>query len=149
MAKKRLHDMVVVLPGITGSTLRKDGRDLWAISGQGAWRALTSLGGDLQDLRLQEDDPLSAFELAPRTMASLTPSHLIGSATLVQICCWHRGAFVAQGTEKVLQRLIGLDDDICQIVVALIIRRRGTWGFVPRLCLNANQFVILPHRRAI
>ena len=57
MAKKRLRDIIILLPGITGSVLQKNGKDLWAISGQAAWRALQSLGSSLQDLRLEGDDP--------------------------------------------------------------------------------------------
>lgn len=57
MARSRMRDVVVVLPGITGSVLRKDGHDLWAISGQAAWRALRTLGRGLDDLRLEGDDP--------------------------------------------------------------------------------------------
>jgi pimeloyl-ACP methyl ester carboxylesterase len=49
--------MVVLLPGITGSVLQKDGKDLWAISGQAVRRWLGSLGGSLQHLRLTGDDP--------------------------------------------------------------------------------------------
>jgi hypothetical protein len=57
MAKLRMRDIVVLLPGITGSVLQKDGKELWAISGQAAWRGLTSLGSSLQQLMLVEDDP--------------------------------------------------------------------------------------------
>lgn len=57
MARKPLYDMVVVLPGITGSVLQKDGEDLWAISGRAAWRALRTLGDSLQQLRLDGGDP--------------------------------------------------------------------------------------------
>jgi hypothetical protein len=57
VSKKRLRDLVVLLPGITGSVLQKDGRDLWAISGQAAWKALTTLGASLEDLFLSHDDP--------------------------------------------------------------------------------------------
>lgn len=57
MARVKIRDMVVVLPGITGSVLQKDGRDLWAISGQAVWRILASLGDTLQDLLLVGDDP--------------------------------------------------------------------------------------------
>ena len=32
-----MHDLVVVLPGITGSTLRKGGKDVWALSGGALW----------------------------------------------------------------------------------------------------------------
>jgi len=54
---KRLNDMVVLLPGITGSVLQKDGKDVWAISGQAAWGWLRSLGDSLQELALGGDDP--------------------------------------------------------------------------------------------
>jgi Lecithin:cholesterol acyltransferase len=54
---KRLNDMVVLLPGITGSVLQKDGKDVWAISGQAAWGWLRTLGDSLQDLALKGDDP--------------------------------------------------------------------------------------------
>ena len=57
MAKIRMRDIVVLLPGITGSVLRKDDKELWAISGQAAWKALTSVGSSLQPLMLEEDNP--------------------------------------------------------------------------------------------
>jgi hypothetical protein len=57
MAKVRMQDLVVLLPGITGSVLQKDGKDLWAVSGQAAWQAFNSLGDSLQQLRLDGDDP--------------------------------------------------------------------------------------------
>jgi pimeloyl-ACP methyl ester carboxylesterase len=57
MAKRRLRDVVVLLPGITGSVLQKDGQDVWAVSGAAAWGALRTLGGALRGLTLGEDDP--------------------------------------------------------------------------------------------
>ena len=57
MGGKPLNDMVVLLPGITGSVLQKDGKDVWAISGQAAWRWLRSLGNSLQELLLTDQDP--------------------------------------------------------------------------------------------
>jgi len=57
MAKTRMEDMVVILPGITGSVLQKDGKDIWAISGQAAWQTLKSLGKSLQQLTIEQDDP--------------------------------------------------------------------------------------------
>jgi Lecithin:cholesterol acyltransferase len=67
VAKKPLYDMVVLLPGITGSVLQKDGKDVWAISGQAAWGWLTSLGDSLQELVLEGED--SAGIVATRVMA--------------------------------------------------------------------------------
>lgn len=57
MAGQKLRDIVIVLPGISGSVLQKDGRDVWAISGQAALGALTSLGGSIRQIRLGQDDP--------------------------------------------------------------------------------------------
>ncbi len=37
-------DMIVLLPGITGSVLQKNGRDVWAISGKSFWNAVKSPG---------------------------------------------------------------------------------------------------------
>lgn len=76
MPKKRLHDIVVLLPGITGSVLQKDGRDIWAISGQTLWEGLTSFGASLNHLRLPADDPevddLGDGILATRLIPDLT-----------------------------------------------------------------------------
>jgi pimeloyl-ACP methyl ester carboxylesterase len=54
---ERLQDLIVFLPGITGSVLQKDGKDVWGFSGEGVWRALTSRGVSIRDLALQGDDP--------------------------------------------------------------------------------------------
>ncbi len=47
-------DMIVLLPGISGSVLQKNGKDLWAPSAQAIFGAI---GGSLQNLRLEGDDP--------------------------------------------------------------------------------------------
>ncbi len=52
-----MRDLVVILPGITGSVLQKDGRDIWAVSGQAMLQALKTLGNSLQWLKLERDDP--------------------------------------------------------------------------------------------
>lgn len=57
MDRIRMRDLVIILPGIMGSVLQKNGQDLWAISGQAILSQLGSLGARLQDLRLGEDDP--------------------------------------------------------------------------------------------
>lgn len=56
-ARIPMGDVIVVLPGITGSALRKDGRDLWAISAEGVLGALKSLGHNLDALKLSADPP--------------------------------------------------------------------------------------------
>lgn len=57
MPKQPLRDIVIVLPGITGSVLQKDGRDVWAPSGEAVLGALRSLGSVLHSVRLAADDP--------------------------------------------------------------------------------------------
>ncbi|MDP9388510.1 MAG: hypothetical protein M3Q48_11525 [Actinomycetota bacterium] len=58
MAEKTpVDDIVVLLPGILGSVLQQDGKDVWAISPGAAWRGLVTLGGSVKDLRLEHDDP--------------------------------------------------------------------------------------------
>lgn len=73
-----MRDVVVLLPGILGSVLQKDGKDVWAFSGGAALRALLTLGGSVQGLELQGDDP-DADELGDGITASrLMPDlHLI------------------------------------------------------------------------
>ena len=57
MAEKiKMRDMIVILPGITGSVLQKDGKDIWAVSGQAFWQILNSLGDSIQQLKLIDDD---------------------------------------------------------------------------------------------
>jgi len=52
-----MRDVVVCLPGILGSVLRKDGRDVWNISGGALISALTTLGESITDLKLERDPP--------------------------------------------------------------------------------------------
>lgn len=78
MAKEPMKDVVVLLPGILGSVLQKDGKDIWAISGGAAVQAILSLGRSVTDLELHGDDPdlddLGDGVTAPRLMRDL---HLI------------------------------------------------------------------------
>jgi pimeloyl-ACP methyl ester carboxylesterase len=67
--KRRLRDLVVLLPGITGSVLQQRGREVWAPSWRAAANALTTGLGSLHDLRLEEDDP-DADELADGVRAT-------------------------------------------------------------------------------
>jgi pimeloyl-ACP methyl ester carboxylesterase len=51
-----VDDVVVLLPGILGSVLQRDGKDVWAFSKGAAFRGLVSLGRSVKDLRLDGDD---------------------------------------------------------------------------------------------
>ncbi len=61
MAGHRLRHMVVLLPGIGGSVLERNGRDVWAASLGALFGFLKSWGGSLEDLAIDEDDPERPF----------------------------------------------------------------------------------------
>ena len=52
-----MGDVIVMLPGITGSVLTKDGKDVWAPTGGAILDALLSLGKNVKSLALKEDPP--------------------------------------------------------------------------------------------
>jgi hypothetical protein len=52
-----MRDLVVLLPGILGSTLQKDDKDLWAISGQAVSQMLFRAEETIDNLKLNQDDP--------------------------------------------------------------------------------------------
>jgi len=56
MAREAMPDVIVLLPGILGSVLRKDGRDVWAASGGAILAGLLSRGGNIKELTLLEDN---------------------------------------------------------------------------------------------
>lgn len=53
MSPIAFKDMIVLLPGIMGSILQQNGRNVWAISGQSLWNAVKSP----ESLLLEQDDP--------------------------------------------------------------------------------------------
>ncbi len=57
MPKNPMRDVIVLLPGITGSVLQKDGRDVWAVSPGGVLNFIKSLGKSIESLELVGDDP--------------------------------------------------------------------------------------------
>lgn len=56
MAKVAIPDVVVLLPGITGSVLSKDGKDIWATTPGAALRGLLSFGRSIKNLEVRDDD---------------------------------------------------------------------------------------------
>jgi pimeloyl-ACP methyl ester carboxylesterase len=62
-------DLVILLPGITGSVLANQaGKEVWAPSGGAVWRAITSFGGSIEGLELagdEIDDGVTATRLVP------------------------------------------------------------------------------------
>jgi hypothetical protein len=62
-------DVIVVLPGLTGSVLRKDGKDLWGPSAGALLRAAATRGGRLRQLVLRED-PVDRDDLGDGVVAT-------------------------------------------------------------------------------
>ena len=62
-------DLVILLPGITGSVLANvKGKEVWGLSAGAVWRAITSLGGSITGLELagdDVDDGVTATRLVP------------------------------------------------------------------------------------
>jgi pimeloyl-ACP methyl ester carboxylesterase len=54
---KGIQDVVVLIPGISGSVLERDGEEVWAPSAGAALRAVLSLGRSIKRLTLNGDDP--------------------------------------------------------------------------------------------
>ncbi len=65
----QMRHLVIFLPGIMGSALQKDGKDLWALSGQALWQFLKGRGQSIAQLHVQQDDP-EAGELGDGVIAT-------------------------------------------------------------------------------
>lgn len=58
MPRYKMPDVVVLLPGITGSVLKKNGKVVWGFSASTIAKALFTLGSSMErDLALPHDDP--------------------------------------------------------------------------------------------
>lgn len=72
MPRIAMPDVIVLLPGILGSVLEKDGKEIWGISAGSAFRAMASLGGSIKNLELRQipDEPEDVWEgvTAPRVI---------------------------------------------------------------------------------
>ena len=52
-----MTDLYILVPGILGSVLEKDGKDAFGLTAEAGFRALFSGGGSINELRLTEDPP--------------------------------------------------------------------------------------------
>lgn len=78
MPRKRMGDVIVMLPGITGSVLQRNGQDVWAPTPGAALNALLTLGHDIQHLALH-DDPADVDDLGDGVVAT----RVIGDVHLI------------------------------------------------------------------
>ncbi len=72
--KTPMQDVLVVLPGILGSALEKDGKPIWDLNVGTIGSALLSLGGSIQDLTLSSD---------ASTNDRVKPTHLLANAHMI------------------------------------------------------------------
>jgi hypothetical protein len=77
-AETRVKDLIILLPGIAGSALQKNNKDVWAATAESVVGALATLGRNLQGLELQ-NDPQDAEDLGDGVVATglLPDVHLI------------------------------------------------------------------------
>ena len=110
MAKTKMRDIVVILPGITGSVLQKNGKDIWAISGQAAWEFLKTRGGSTQQLKLNHHDDPEAEDLGDGIKATrlVADAHLVPG--LVKIDGYTATAKVIKDNFDVTERNIHEDN---------------------------------------
>jgi hypothetical protein len=74
-----MGDVIVVLPGILGSALAKDGKEVWAPNGGAVWRFLKSRSASITGLALDDHDDGSLDDLGDGVTATrLMPDiHLV------------------------------------------------------------------------
>jgi pimeloyl-ACP methyl ester carboxylesterase len=79
MRKTPMPDVVVVIPGITGSVLEKDGEEIWGLSRQAVWSTLSTLGKSLQAIEIKGKDDPEAEDLGDGIKATklIEDAHLI------------------------------------------------------------------------
>lgn len=106
--RTRMRDLVILLPGITGSVLQRHGKDLWAPTWRSTWTFLQTMGDSLHHLQLVDDDPELDLLADGITATSIMPSATIvpGLVKLQGYTSLHR--FVLNNFEVVQGRL---DDD--------------------------------------
>jgi triacylglycerol esterase/lipase EstA (alpha/beta hydrolase family) len=76
--KTKLRDLVVVLPGITGSVLQKDGKDIWNYSSQSVWQLIQTFGDSLNQLKLPSNTPITeGFDDGIRATSLVRGAHII------------------------------------------------------------------------
>jgi hypothetical protein len=79
MPRESMSDVVVLLPGITGSVLKKDGRMVWGWSGRSALRGLLDGGRSMTRSLMLHGDPVALDDLGDGVEATslISDLHLI------------------------------------------------------------------------
>lgn len=79
MPRQPMPDIIVLLPGITGSVLSKDGKVAWGFAGSTLAKSLVTRGGHMKRALLLKEDPVEEDDLQDGVVAeNLIPDlHLI------------------------------------------------------------------------
>ena len=80
MSKRPMKDIIVLLPGIMGSVLERDGKPVWDLSGRALLRFLFSGGNTLKSLTLT-DDPVDDADLGD----GITAPRLLPDAQILKL----------------------------------------------------------------
>ena len=71
MPKQPMSDVIVLIPGITGSVLQRNGKDVWAVTKGAIFNAFRTLGKSLEEIEIKgEDDPEKKAFLVGRIQLS-------------------------------------------------------------------------------
>ncbi len=73
----KTKDVVVLVPGLLGSVLEKDGKTLWGLSGGALLRALFSMGGSIKSLTLKSDSEGDFAADGVKASSVLPDTHLL------------------------------------------------------------------------
>ncbi len=88
-------DVAILLPGIMGSALAKDGKPIWDLTAGAVGRALYTLGGNIKNLELSSD---------ASTGDDVTPVHLLQDVHIIP-GLWKIDGY--SGLSKYLQKRLG------------------------------------------
>jgi len=73
-----VSDVIILLPGISGSTLSKDGNVVWGVDLAGIWRVIKSGGDSIRSLALTRGDDPNEDDIDGVEATSLIPDlHII------------------------------------------------------------------------
>jgi hypothetical protein len=92
--KVRMADVIILLPGITGSVLQKGGVDLWSLSIRAIFRSIKNLGSELERLALDVDD-----------IEDDEPRDGIEATGLIQSACLVPGFIKVDGYTKISEMI--------------------------------------------
>ncbi|WNG34028.1 CHAT domain-containing protein [Archangium violaceum] len=90
-----IKDVVVLLPGLLGSVLKRDGKEIWGLSGSAIFRALFSGAGSVKSLTLKSDSGGELADDGVEATAVLPDTHLIP------------GLWKVDGYTRVAETLVG------------------------------------------